>query len=227
MIAANELVVVQGDRATTTSRIVAAHFGKRHKNVLQAIESLIQQVADNEFARLNFQPSEYVDSTGRTLPEYTLSEQGFSLLAMGFTGQKATAFKVSFIQAFEKAVKRIRELETRQASPAWQAVRHETKAGYRDMGWILQAVREGKGKSTERHHYINEARLLNHALTGDSKTSIHRDLLSREALRVLADLERLNAKLLIQGEDFQLRKARCRLFAVEQLQRVGLLGVSA
>ncbi|MBF0127433.1 MAG: Rha family transcriptional regulator, partial [Magnetococcales bacterium] len=55
-------------------------FGKQHKNVLQAIQELD---VPEEFTELNFQPSEYTDSTGRTLPMYRLTRDGVTLLTMG------------------------------------------------------------------------------------------------------------------------------------------------
>ena len=45
-------------KAITTSLAVSAFFGKRHKNVLQAIENLD---CSPEFSGLNFQPSKYKD----------------------------------------------------------------------------------------------------------------------------------------------------------------------
>lgn len=110
----------------TTSRAVAEQFGKSHKHVLEAIDNLTAQLinADQEltepknrlstslseeakeeaiaFANSNFEASEYRDSTGRTLPEYLLTRDGFTLLAMGFTGAKALQFKVAYINAFNR-----------------------------------------------------------------------------------------------------------------------------
>jgi Rha family phage regulatory protein len=83
----------------TTSRLVADKFGKRHDNVLRDIEKLTDEVPDG-FAALNFEASTYLDSTGRTLPMVELTRDGFTLLAMGFTGKPAMEWKVRFIEAF-------------------------------------------------------------------------------------------------------------------------------
>lgn len=69
----------------TDSRHVALVFGKQHKNVLQSIAALIAEAPSTE---LNFQLSSYSDSTGRTLPAYRMTRDGFTLLAMGFTGSR-------------------------------------------------------------------------------------------------------------------------------------------
>lgn len=55
---------------------------------------------DESFTRLNFQLSGYKDPTGRTLPEYLMTRDGFTLLAMGFTGAKAMQWKIKYAEAF-------------------------------------------------------------------------------------------------------------------------------
>lgn len=90
----------------TTSRAVAEQFGKNHKEVLRAIDNLLTDLNAQddtnikEFTERNFALSDYRDSTGRELPEYLLTRDGFTLLAMGFTGAKALTFKVAYINAF-------------------------------------------------------------------------------------------------------------------------------
>lgn len=81
-----------------TSLQVAERFGKRHKDVLRAIRDL----GTDEFTERNFAPSEFVDSTGRTLPMVEMTRDGFSLLAMSFTGEKARTWQKAFIEAFNQ-----------------------------------------------------------------------------------------------------------------------------
>lgn len=80
-----------------TSRQIAQKFSMQHKNVLQAIKAQ----PDDEFSRLNFQPSDYANNRGKVYPEYLVTEQGFTLLAMGFTGAEARTWKIRFIEAFD------------------------------------------------------------------------------------------------------------------------------
>ncbi len=82
----------------TTSLSVATVFEKRHDNIIAQIRAL---PSDN-FTALNFKVSEYVDTTGRKLPMYKMTRDGFSLLVMGFTGEKAYQWKIEFIAAFNK-----------------------------------------------------------------------------------------------------------------------------
>lgn len=96
-----ELVIVNDGKATTTSLKVAEYFGKQHKDVIRSVDNLLKD--QDVFARRNFALSDYQDSTGRTLPMYKMDRDGFTLLAMGFTGKKALTFKMNYIDAFNKA----------------------------------------------------------------------------------------------------------------------------
>jgi Rha family phage regulatory protein len=74
----------------TTSLDVARVFEKEHRNVLQSTENL---ECSEEFRRLNFQQSSYVNEQNRTMPMFEMTQDGFTFLAMGFTGKKAAQFK--------------------------------------------------------------------------------------------------------------------------------------
>ena len=72
---------------------VAEFFGKRHDNVLRAIERL---ECSEKFNALNFEVVKYIDQKGQARTMYNMTKDGFTLLAMGFTGKKAL-FGVSFL----------------------------------------------------------------------------------------------------------------------------------
>ena len=93
--------VIHG-KAVTSSLAVAEYFCKQHKNVIQKIQTLECSV---EFTELNFQPSDYTDCTGRKLPCYQITRDGFAFLAMGFTGKRAARFKEAYINAFNQMEK--------------------------------------------------------------------------------------------------------------------------
>lgn len=101
-IARPQLTVING-HATTTSLQVAEFFGKRHNNVLQAIRNLIAELPEDH--ALNFKQTVIERENpngGKPIksPAYTLNRDGFTLLAMGFTGKVAFQFKVAYIAAF-------------------------------------------------------------------------------------------------------------------------------
>nr|WP_307862134.1 Rha family transcriptional regulator [Escherichia coli] len=98
-----ELCIIAG-KVVTSSLAVASYFGKQHKNVIQKIASL---ECSAEFTELNFQPSEYIDASGRKLPCYQITRDGFAFLAMGFTGKRAAQFKEAYIYAFNQMEKQL------------------------------------------------------------------------------------------------------------------------
>jgi Rha family phage regulatory protein len=70
-----------------SSRDVAHHFQKAHKEVLRDIER-IRSVIPGDFTKRNFALCHYSNklSNDKPYPYYHLTRDGFSLLAMGFTG---------------------------------------------------------------------------------------------------------------------------------------------
>ena len=99
-------VELKDGKAVTTSLKIAEVFGKQHKHVIDAIRKI---EAPSTFTEPNFRPSEYIDQTGRKLPMYIVTRDGFTLLAMGFTGKAAMQFKVAYIEAFNAMERTIRE----------------------------------------------------------------------------------------------------------------------
>lgn len=95
----NELVIMQDHKAVTTSLKIAEVFGKEHKNVLRDIESYKKDVLNFEQM---FDESETFDSYNRERKIYLLNRDGFTLLAMSFTGKKALEFKLKYIEAFNR-----------------------------------------------------------------------------------------------------------------------------
>jgi Rha family phage regulatory protein len=91
-----------------SSLTLAEHFRKRHDDVLKAIRNLIRGLPEDFNAR-NFATVEYLDPKGEKRPAFNLTRDGFTLLAMGFSGAKALAWKVRYIQAFNTMEDRLRE----------------------------------------------------------------------------------------------------------------------
>lgn len=111
-----QLVIPYKKHASTTSRLIAEKFGKLHKNVLRDIESL---ECSEDFTRLNFEPSEYIDSTGRKLKEYIISRDGFVFLVMAFTGEKAAKFKEEYLAEFNRMEEQIRKESFQNPLPVY------------------------------------------------------------------------------------------------------------
>jgi hypothetical protein len=99
----------------------------------------------------------------------------------------------------------------------WKRMRCESTSSNKVMAEALRIVREESGKSTLAHHYSNECRLINWALTGDF-TSLDRDSLSDIDLIMLSKLEMRNTVLVSKNLDYQTRKAALRVFAMDNHQ---------
>ena len=79
------------DTARANSLMVAEMFGKEHKNVLADIRKITDPKSglSEEFRRLNFQPSSYKNEQNKKQPCYAMTRDGFTMLVMGYTGQRA------------------------------------------------------------------------------------------------------------------------------------------
>ena len=121
----NNLVEISKDKqVVTTSVRVAEVFGKQHYNVLKAVNHLIGEMRTyGDFTHLKnevssrvkndvakFAVANYKDEQGKLRKQYIMNRDGFTLLAMGFTGSKALKFKLQYIQAFNEMEAKLRKI---------------------------------------------------------------------------------------------------------------------
>mgnify|MGYP003273487523 FL=1 len=100
-------IVFQGSEGQplTNSMLVAEKFGKEHKSIIRVIRNL---TAQNCAVKSMFVETTYLNGKQQEQPMYIMNRDGFTLLAMGFTGQKALQFKLDYIDAFNKMEQTIR-----------------------------------------------------------------------------------------------------------------------
>lgn len=96
-----ELVILKNKEAVTTSLQVAESFDKKHRHVLSAIDELKEGVAEN-WADLFWEDTYVHPQNKQSYRIIYMNRDGFSLLAMGFTGKKALSFKLQYIEAFNE-----------------------------------------------------------------------------------------------------------------------------
>ncbi|WP_373738129.1 Rha family transcriptional regulator [Jeotgalibaca porci] len=96
------LVIMKDNKAVTSSLQVADSFEKNHRDVLESVRNL---TAENTATKIMFFETTYKNSRGQEYPEFLMNRDGFTLLAMGFTGKKALEFKLKYIQAFNEMEK--------------------------------------------------------------------------------------------------------------------------
>lgn len=204
-----ELVELVHDQPMTTSRRVAAMFRKEHKNVLRSLEKLLPALKADAFDRLNFEPISYTDESGRRQPEYRMTKDGFMVLAMSLNGPEAVRWRLAFIRAFNALDKAVHRKHKALMNRERELIRAEVARSHSAVNAILADTRAERGKTTEAHHYANEARLIGYAMTGQC-VGIDRSTLDADTLRLLHHVETLEIKLLIRGADHDTRKAELR-----------------
>lgn len=91
------MMIGKVETSIVTSLDIAETFGKEHKRVLQDIREL---ECSEDFGRHNFVQSSYVNCQNKKQPMYYVTRNGFTLLAMGYTGEKAMKFKEGYIRQF-------------------------------------------------------------------------------------------------------------------------------
>ena len=176
-----DLVFIKKEQVFTTSLVVAEVFEKRHDHVIRDIEEIIRQLNLKtapaiETPKLGFlknvdlnvsdmfKKSTYkVEGQTRRYPMYYLNRDGFTLLAMGFTGQKALMFKLAYIDAFNKMETLLVERQT----PEWQKLRTDSKISTRRLTDAIKnflvplAIEQGMNPAKESFLYSNYNRLIN------------------------------------------------------------------
>lgn len=115
-----DLVIMKDRQAVTTSLQVAEVFEKNHRHVLAAVDELKEGVAEN-WADLFYEDTYTHPQNKQTYRQIIMNRDGFTLLAMGFTGKQALQFKLKYIDAFNKLESHIKQqLDTTNLSPELQ-----------------------------------------------------------------------------------------------------------
>lgn len=116
-----DLVIMKNQQAVTTSLQVAEGFEKRHTHVIDAIEAKIHSAENSAQFQNMFAEGIYQDKSGKSNKLYYMNRDGFTFIAMGFTGRKADEFKLKYIDAFNKMESHIKQqLDTSNLSPELQ-----------------------------------------------------------------------------------------------------------
>ena len=93
--------------ATVTSRQVAENFGRDHDKVRRDIEVILESQSPNLAVDKMFVRSTYTSDRNREYPEFIMNRDGFTLLAMEFTGPVARSWRIKYIAAFNEMEKQL------------------------------------------------------------------------------------------------------------------------
>ena len=113
MILNNGLVEINNNQVVVSSRDIAEHFEKEHKNVLRNIDELVAQNSATKDMFLEA-TREY---RGQNFRYFLMNRDGFSLLVMGFTGKKALEWKLKYIEAFNAMEQHLSEQKYDKKEP--------------------------------------------------------------------------------------------------------------
>lgn len=200
-----EVQKINKEEITVVSSLdVAETFEKRHSDVIEKIEELIK--AENSVLTM-FYKSSYKAGTGKNYKMYYMNRDGFTLLVMGFNGQKAMQFKLAYIKQFnemekllkEKVIERQKGIAVRQAltKSIQQSQENERMHGHAYSTYTNCIYKVIFGKN---------AKQLREELGIDKKANL-RDYLSSEELKAVQSMECLVSGLVDCGWDYDKIKA--------------------
>ncbi|EAK6079908.1 hypothetical protein E5J09_05285 [Campylobacter coli] len=161
---------IKENKVFINSLDLAKVFNKNHRHILQTTKNQPQ----NDFTESNFILSTYKDKKGELRPCYNLTRDGFSLLVMGFTGEKAYKWKIEFIKAFNEMEKRLRNIEYEK---------HDKLAFRQSLGYKSQLAQQ-------KEHYENKIKALKYDLEHKKELSFKRKLSKEELLELRKILAR-------------------------------------
>lgn len=171
-----------------TSLDVAETFGKGHDHVLRDIREL---GCSDEFRLSSFGESTYVNAQGRKHPLVVMNRDGFTLLAMSYTGEKAMRFKEAYIKQFNamekalrgKAIEREKGIAVRQSltKAIQQSSENERMHGHAYSVYTNCIYKALFGKN---------AKQLREEYGADPKAEL-RDCFTSEELAAIQSMERL------------------------------------
>jgi Rha family phage regulatory protein len=156
------------EKIVTTSRKIAEGFEKRHSDVLRDIENL---GCSEEFRQRNFALSSYTSEQNKKLKEYIVTEDGFTILCMGYGGERAMEFKERYIAEFNTMREELKKIHTERQQ--WQIER--------DKGVVIRHILTDtiKMKITEspnkRFAYPNYTNLIYRNLFGKTAKELEND----------------------------------------------------
>jgi Rha family phage regulatory protein len=128
-------LIEKSGKVVVSSRDIARVFEKRHADVMRDVRTILD--VDDDFNQRNFALVEYTDAKGESRPEYLITRDGFTLLVMGYTGEKAMAFKKAYIEAFNAMEETLRAIppsmddlikDPRRAIKLWTALAEAQEA---------------------------------------------------------------------------------------------------
>jgi Rha family phage regulatory protein len=185
-----------------TSLDVAATFEKEHYHVIEDIREIQSKISTPEFSGL-FYEDNYKASNGKKNPMYYMNRDGFTLLVMGYTGEKAMRFKLAYINQFN------------QMEELLKGKLIEREKGIAVRQSLTKAIQQsGENERTHGHAYSLYTDLIYKAVFGKSAKQLReeygitkqdnlRDLFAQEELAKVQSVEMVVSGLVDCGWGYE------------------------
>jgi Rha family phage regulatory protein len=222
---ANMIIQINNGQPWTDSRLVAEKFKKNHKDVLRAIRNM---ECSFEFNERNFEPVEYVDEKGESRPMIRMTRDGFSLLAMGFTGKEAMIWKEKYISAFNQMEHELTRQEMQKHDAVWQQTRLSGKIARLELTDAVQEFVEyahAQGSTNARMYYTSITMMEYRALflIGKAVGDGFRDKLTALQNSFLTTAESIAQRALREGMTKKLHYKQIYILAKERVEQFALM----
>ena len=206
------------EKVAVTSLDVANTFKKNHRDVMESIRGIQTTISTAEFSAL-FLLDSYIAANGKKNPMYIMSRDGFTLLVMGYTGEKAMQFKLAYIKQFNamenelvgKRTERAKGIAIRQAlTDTIARVKENDRMhghAYSNYTNLIYKLLFGKTASQLREYF------------GIGKSDELRSFFSADELQAIQDKEMLVNGLLAAGwgyaqiKDFLINQINVKMIA--------------
>lgn len=222
----NELVKINNDgQMVVSSKDIAEHFEKEHKNVIQSVENL---VAENSAAKSMFFKATF-DNRGKQYPMYLMNRDGFSLLVMGFTGKSALEWKIKYIEAFNKMEQQLR---SKPLTPAEQLlenakimVEHERRISLVEKKYdcignsiyeLSKPTPSGDTWQADTLHQIRQLCAENNLNYQQFITDLYKELEESAGVNLETRQKRKRERLELQGAKYAERQAVSKLSIIAE-----------
>lgn len=184
-----------------SSRQVAENFEKRHDHVIRDVEVILEGLPKSGDTPQMFYRTTYIHPQNKQeYPEYLMNRDGFTLLAMGFTGSKALKWKLKYIQAFNDMEDFIKN-------------RYVAKLEYPELSSMIRL----QHANPQHYHFSNEADLINKIVLGATSKQFrhHHRIPKKEAIRdymqpwqieAIQKLQKVDVGLVVAVKEFKERK---------------------
>jgi len=210
----NLVSIKNGKVFTTSMQVFEAFDEKSHRNILKKIDRM---TAQNGAVLKMFKETTYTNSQNRNFRMFEMNRDGFALLVMSFTGEKALEWKLKFIEAFNLMEQKL----LNQSNVQWLEAREQGKIVRKEETDTIKDFVEYATKQGSRNakmYYANITKMEYKALELiQQKDEKIRDSLNIVQLNQLFIAEKLCTQAIKQGMEDNLHYKEIYIYAKDAI----------